>query len=163
MNFIQKIMTIDEYISIKNWAYNSVEYFRNLSLKEKYNFIKSLPINNKEVLNIFLSTLILPNDLELMTLFSNNKNLNEIAHKFNVPFTLIIRKKLELREMNIVGYIKSGKISQQSALQQPVNLNNKDDIDDLLLTIFPNQPYIAYKQKEDFEAKQKILTMLTIS
>ena len=160
MNFIQKIMTIDEYIAIKNWAYNNVEYFRNLSLKEKYNFIKSLPFNNKEILNIFLSTLILPNDLELVTLFSNNKNLNEIAHKFNVPFTLIIRKKLELSEMDIISYIESGKISHQSALQQPINLNDEDDIDDLLLAVFPDQPYITYTKKQNELVKQKILELL---
>lgn len=164
MNFIQGNMTVQEYILLKNWAYNSVEYFRNLSMVEKYNFLKSLPFKDKVTLDIFLATLFLPNDLELITLFSNNKNIEEIAKQFNVPINVIVRKKLELQEMDIAGYIKEGKIKEQSALQRPIQLtNDDDDIDELLLVVFPEQPYIAYKQKEEIYAKEKIINMLTIS
>lgn len=160
MNFIEKTITLEKYILIKNWAYNSVEYFRTLSLKDKYIFIKSLQIKDKNILDIFLSTLFLPNDLELITLFSNNKDVNGIAKKFNVPFNLIIKKKLELREINLIELINEGKISKESAMQKPIDLNEKDDIDDLLLAVFPDQPYIAYTEKQNELIKQKILELL---
>lgn len=51
------MLTEEEYILIKNCAYNSIEYFSQLSLDEKFNFIKVSPFKEKNEVAIFISTL----------------------------------------------------------------------------------------------------------
>ncbi|HIS90334.1 MAG TPA: hypothetical protein IAC20_01585, partial [Candidatus Faecisoma merdavium] len=59
-------LTKEEYISLKKEAYKLVDKFREYSLKEKYNFLKSLKFKDSTSYKIFFSTLILPNDAEIL-------------------------------------------------------------------------------------------------
>lgn len=133
------MLTEEEYILIKNCAYNSIEYFRQLSLDEKFNFIKVSPFKEKNEVAIFISTLFFPNDLELIEQFKSNKDLKTIADLYKVPIELIKIKKEELDSMDLTRMIKERKISFKSTLQSYQGIN--DDNINLMNLLFHNNTY----------------------
>ena len=146
MNFFNNNISIDEYIKIKNYAYKSVEFFKKLSNTEKYFFLKNFNLNNKDAFAIFITTLFLPNDIEFIQLLKKNINTIELAQKFNIPFSLVISKKIELTEINLTFFIETGLIKKELALQKPITLN-----------------YLADNSKQSAQEKiyfEKILTII---
>ena len=100
-------LTKEEYISLKKEAYKLVDKFREYSLKEKYNFLKSLKFKDSTSYKIFISTLILPNDAEILKEKDKIKLISVFSKKTGLS-TKILRNLVlfKIAEYKIVA--KSG-------------------------------------------------------
>lgn len=161
-------LTKEEYISLKKEAYKLVDKFREYSLKEKYNFLKSLKFKDSTSYKIFLSTLILPNDaqiikekdkIKLISVFSKKTGLST-----KISRNLVLFKIAEYKITNLEQYINfdnndennfPDRISLEEASKKPIDFSG-DDVDELMTTIFPDQPYVQIQQQVDNLFRKKI-------
>ena len=153
----------NEYINLKNFAYNLVPFFQQLPIEFKYKFISSLAILGKNKFYIFINTLLLPNDIELTKTFEQNHNVNEIAKKYKLPLNLVLAKLYELKEKNIIQLIIDGKIKKEYAMQQTVKLTEEISIYDLIRTIFQNDAssYVEKREQQVNDIQNDIMQFIS--
>lgn len=161
-------LTKEEYISLKKEAYKLVDKFREYSLKEKYNFLKSLKFKDSTSYKIFLSTLILPNDAEILKEKDKIKLISVFSKKTGlstkISRNLVLFKIAEYKITNLEQYINfdnndennfPDRISLEEASKKPIDFSG-DDVDELMTTIFPDQPYVQFQQQVDNLFRKKI-------
>lgn len=161
-------LTKEEYISLKKEAYKLVDKFREYSLKEKYNFLKSLKFKDSTSYKIFLSTLILPNDAEILKEKDKIKLISVFSKKTGlstkISRNLVLFKIAEYKITNLEQYINfdnndennfPDRISLEEASKKPIDFSG-DDVDELMTTIFPDQPYVQIQQQVDNLFRKKI-------
>lgn len=161
-------LTKEEYISLKKEAYKLVDKFREYSLKEKYNFLKSLKFKDSTSYKIFLSTLILPNDAEILKEKDKIKLISVFSKKTGLSTkilrNLVLFKIAEYKITNLEQYINfdnnsennlPDRISLEEASKKPIDFSG-DDVDELMTTIFPDQPYVQFQQQVDNLFRKKI-------
>ena len=161
-------LTKEEYISLKKEAYKLVDKFREYSLKEKYNFLKSLKFKDSTSYKIFLSTLILPNDAEILKEKDKIKLISVFSKKTGlstkISRNLVSFKIAEYKITNLEQYINfdnndennfPDRISLEEASKKPIDFSG-DDVDELMTTIFPDQPYVQIQQQVDNLFRKKI-------
>lgn len=161
-------LTKEEYISLKKEAYKLVDKFREYSLKEKYNFLKSLKFKDSTSYKIFLSTLILPNDAEILKEKDKIKLISVFSKKTGLSTkilrNLVLFKIAEYKITNLEQYINfdnngennlPDRISLEEASKKPIDFSG-DDVDELMTTIFPDQPYVQIQQQVDNLFRKKI-------
>ncbi len=119
---------ITRYCLVKNSAYNSVEYFKSLSDEEKIKFIAEFPIEESEK-NLFITTLLLPNDIELLNLLKEKGLMAfiELSDKFNIPFKLFAYKVSEYDNIDLMSFIDEGRISRNSASQKGIYFDKENN------------------------------------
>ena len=161
-------LTKEEYISLKKEAYKLVDKFREYSLKEKYNFLKSLKFKDSTSYKIFISTLILPNDAEILKEKDKIKLISVFSKKTGLSTkilrNLVLFKIAEYKITNLEQYINfdnnsennfPDRISLEEASKKPIDFSD-DDVDELMTTIFPDQPYVQFQQQVDNLFRKKI-------
>lgn len=161
-------LTKEEYISLKKEAYKLVDKFREYSLKEKYNFLKSLKFKDSTSYKIFISTLILPNDAEILKEKDKIKLISVFSKKTGlstkISRNLVLFKIAEYKITNLEQYINfdnnsennlPDRISLEEASKKPIDFSG-DDVDELMTTIFPDQPYVQIQQQVDNLFRKKI-------
>lgn len=161
-------LTKEEYISLKKEAYKLVDKFREYSLKEKYNFLKSLKFKDSTSYKIFISTLILPNDAEILKEKDKIKLISVFSKKTGLSTkilrNLVLFKIAEYKITNLEQYINfdnngennlPDRISLEEASKKPIDFSG-DDVDELMTTIFPDQPYVQIQQQVDNLFRKKI-------
>ena len=161
-------LTKEEYISLKKEAYKLVDKFREYSLKEKYNFLKSLKFKDSTSYKIFISTLILPNDAEILKEKDKIKLISVFSKKTGlstkISRNLVLFKIAEYKITNLEQYINfdnnsennlPDRISLEEASKKPIDFSG-DDVDELMTTIFPDQPYVQFQQQVDNLFRKKI-------
>lgn len=161
-------LTKEEYISLKKEAYKLVDKFREYSLKEKYNFLKSLKFKDSTSYKIFISTLILPNDAEILKEKDKIKLISVFSKKTGLSTkilrNLVLFKIAEYKITNLEQYINfdnngennfPDRISLEEASKKPIDFSG-DDVDELMTTIFPDQPYVQFQQQVDNLFRKKI-------
>ena len=161
-------LTKEEYISLKKEAYKLVDKFREYSLKEKYNFLKSLKFKDSTSYKIFISTLILPNDAEILKEKNKIKLISVFRKKTGLSTkilrNLVLFKIAEYKITNLEQYINfdnnsennlPDRISLEEASKKPIDFSG-DDVDELMTTIFPDQPYVQFQQQVDNLFRKKI-------
>ena len=161
-------LTKEEYISLKKEAYKLVDKFREYSLKEKYNFLKSLKFKDSTSYKIFFSTLILPNDAEILKEKDKIKLISVFSKKTGLSTkilrNLVLFKIAEYKITNLEQYINfdnnsennlPDRISLEEASKKPIDFSG-DDVDELMTTIFPDQPYVQFQQQVDNLFRKKI-------
>lgn len=161
-------LTKEEYISLKKEAYKLVDKFREYSLKEKYNFLKSLKFKDSTSYKIFLSTLILPNDAQILKEKDKIKLISVFSKKTGLSTkilrNLVLFKIAEYKITNLEQYINfdnndennfPDRISLEEASKKPIDFSG-DDVDELMTTIFPDQPYVQIQQQVDNLFRKKI-------
>lgn len=148
----------EAYVFAKTFAYNCIKFFNNLSMKQKLEFIEScIPFSkNSDFFRIFISTLLLPNDIEFINTYNREKSINYLSKKYNVPSIVIVIKMAELEKYNLLGLLNFGIIDKNLACQNNNEINN----DELLLAVFPNQPLIEVERIQDEYNKQQIFQYL---
>lgn len=161
-------LTKEEYISLKKEAYKLVDKFREYSLKEKYNFLKSLKFKDSTSYKIFLATLILPNDAEILKEKDKTKLISVFSKKTGlstkISRNLVLFKIAEYKITNLEQYINfdnngennlPDRISLEEASKKTIDFSD-DDVDELMTTIFPDQPYVQFQQQVDNLFRKKI-------
>lgn len=149
----------DKYVFVKNHAYITARFLNELTMKQFSIFLKTAIPYEKESLEyeIFVTTLLLPNDLEFIDSYIANKDMNALSKKYNLPIGFLLNKVIELGEYHFLDLIENGKIDKGLASQNINLLKILDTIDCSLLTFFPNQPYIERKKWENEQLRQQIL------
>lgn len=115
---------INRYCFIKNAAYNSVEFFKTLSDKQQIEFIENYPLEGIDK-RLFITTLLLPNDIELLNLYKSGglELFIKMAEEYNIPYFFLFYKATEYDSIDLMKFIAEGKISRNSAMQESIYFN----------------------------------------
>lgn len=112
---LRKKMTIEQYASLKENAYC---FAKTLDKEQLINFIENLNISNQEEALIYLSTLMYPNDKEIISEFTQGCNLTKISQKLNIPETILNIKAQECASYKLNHILKNNKVLNDLASQQ---------------------------------------------
>lgn len=151
------MLKIEEYVSIKNKAYRTVSFFSSLSDNQKFEFIQNVvPFDQgTDQYTIYVHTLLCPDDVTLLNLANNTKDINQIAKTLGSEIPIIAAKLMEARMYHLAQLINSKQIDYELANQTPSN--DDEEIDKALCFFFPGQPYIEGERKQREENRQKII------
>lgn len=103
---------VTKYLRLKNEALKCYPYFYEVELSKKYEFIENCAANWSYEDKIQLSTVLLPNDAELMVELENY-SLVELSEKYKLPVELFIFKKQEYSLQDTKSLIETKKIKSQ--------------------------------------------------
>jgi len=149
---VNNMLTEEEYIKVKNYAYRFIAYLTEknqtcgtgIYAEELPKFIKAVcpyEIGSIEY-QIFLNTIYIPNDIQFLQALRNNKfsESSKIMKELNIPsymLGIVASKTIELAAHKFEKLIESGKIEREKAslensilYQQPLSIIGIPVIDD---------------------------------
>lgn len=110
-----KKMSIEKYISIKENAYS---FAKNLTKEKIIQFIKKIEMNDPEESLIYITTLLYPNDLNIINVFSQSMNVQQLCEKLNMHSKIIQIKAREYYDYKLPKLLKQNKILNQLCRQE---------------------------------------------
>lgn len=155
----REALDIEKYVFIKKHAYITAKFLNELTMKQFAYFLKTAIPYEPESLEyeIFVSTLLLPDDLGFIDNYNRNKDMNALSKKYNLPIGFLLNKIIELSEYHFLDLVSNEIIDKQQANQNINLLSVLDNIDCSLLAFFPEQPYIEKKRKENEQIRKQII------
>ena len=150
---------IEKYKFVKTHAYKCAKFFDELTMQQKLEFIETcVPYEyGSTYYKIFIHTLLIPNDMYFVSQLITTKDYNKISKYYGLPLGIIIAKVFEIKQYGLDDLLLNQEIDRELASQNIKGLNKVDDLDDILLAVFPDQDYIYKKNNEEQIIKQQII------
>lgn len=128
MKQLNKKMSIEKYILTKENAYS---FAKSLDKEKLIQFINKIEITDPEEALIYITTLLYPNDLNIINVFSQSMNMQQLCEKLNMPSKIIQIKAREYYDYKLPQLLKQNKILNQLCRQESKFWN--DDITNEIL------------------------------
>lgn len=101
-------MNDSDYVNIKESAYN---FILNTSKEEREKIVKSLMLDLKflhsDSKRINASTMLYPNDIQILEEYVKDHNITNISKKLNIPPTILTEKIMEYKIYNFVELLEN--------------------------------------------------------
>lgn len=116
------------YIETKKNAYS---FAKVLTKDEIVNSIQKLDIADPEEATIYISTLLYPNDLDIIQVVYEKYNLEQLSKLLNIPSKIIQLKAREYVNYNLPQLIKQNK-DLNALCHEQTNLSTSETIDEII-------------------------------
>jgi len=127
MQFNKKL-DIKKYIEVKEAAYTFAKVLDKNKIIET---VQNSTIKDPEELTIFISTLLYPNDLEIIPMVYEKQNIEQLSKQFNIPGKILQLKAREYVNYNLSQLLKENK-SLNMLCREQSNLSNDETISEII-------------------------------
>lgn len=124
----KKKMSIEKYIEIKENAYS---FAKSLKKDKIIEFIKNINIPDPEESLIYISTLLYPNDIDIIGMFSEKMNKQQLCERLNMPQQIIQIKIREYFDYKLPELLKKN-ATLNSLCRQDSKFSNDDITEEIL-------------------------------
>lgn len=125
---LNKKLDVKKYIEIKETAYTFAKVLDKNKIIEA---VQNLNIKDPEEATIHISTLLYPNDLDIIPTIYEKQDIEQLSKRLNIPIKILQLKAREYANYNLPQLLKENQTLNMLCKEQ-ANFTNNEEIDEII-------------------------------
>lgn len=125
---LNKKLDIRKYLAVKESAYT---FAKVLDKNRIVKLIQNLEIEDPEEATIYITTLLYPNDLDIIPIVEEKQDLEQLSNFFNIPSKILQLKAREYAKYNLLQLLKQNETLNNLCRDQS-NFSNNEAINEII-------------------------------